>query len=55
MPRKKKPIEKKVVKEKPKHPRPLKDVRWSERKEEKPSYKKKRKREREIEKDLLSD
>ncbi len=43
--------EKKVIKDKPKHPRPSKDVRWSERKEEKPGRKKSRKREKEIEKE----
>lgn len=43
--------EKKIIKEKPRHPRPSKDVRWSERKEEKPGRKKARKREKEIEKE----
>jgi len=47
--------EKKIIKHKPRHPRPSKEVNWSERREEKPSYKKKRKREKEIEKDILSD
>ncbi|MBD3286044.1 hypothetical protein GF359_06050 [candidate division WOR-3 bacterium] len=55
MPRKKKPVEKKVIKQKPKHPRPLKGVKWSERREEKPSYKRKRKKEKEIEKELLEE
>lgn len=55
MPRKKKPVEKKIIKEKPKHPRPLKNIHWSEKKEEKPSYKRKRKRDKEREKDLLTD
>ncbi|MBA7611371.1 hypothetical protein ES703_18595 [subsurface metagenome] len=53
MPRKKRPVEKKVIKQKPRHPRPPKNIRWSEKKEEKPSYKRKRKQEKEIEKDLL--
>jgi hypothetical protein len=55
MPRRRKPIEKKVIKEKPRHPRPSRNIRWAEKKEEKPAYKKKRKRDREAEKDLLSD
>ncbi|MBN2380855.1 hypothetical protein JXM67_13740 [candidate division WOR-3 bacterium] len=55
MPRKKKPVEKKVIKERPKHPRPLKGVRWSERREDKPSYKRKRKRKSQIEKELLEE
>jgi hypothetical protein len=55
VPRRKKPIEKKVIKEKPKHPRPPRNIRWSEKKEERPTYKKKKKRDREVEKDLLSD
>lgn len=50
---KKKPVDKKVIKQKPRHPRPLKGVRWSEKTEEKPKYKRKRKKEKEIEKDLL--
>ncbi len=35
--------EKKIIKDKPRHPRPSKDVRWTERKEEKPARKKARK------------
>jgi hypothetical protein len=52
---KKKPIEKKIIKQKPRHPRPDKDIHWRERREEKPSYKRKRKQEKEIDKDLLSE
>jgi len=55
VPRKKKTVEKKVIKQKPRHPRPDKNIRWSERREEKPSYKRKRKQEKEIDKDLLSE
>lgn len=55
MPRKKKPVEKKAIRRKPTHPRPAKTIRWPERKEEKPSYKRKRKLEKEIDKDLLSE
>lgn len=55
MPHKKKTVEKKIIKQKPKHPRPAKNIRWSERREEKPSYKRKRKQEKEIDKDLLSE
>jgi len=55
VPRKKKPVEKKVIKQKPRHPRPDKDIHWRERREEKPSYKRKRKQEKEIDKDLLSE
>lgn len=55
MPRKKKSVEKKVIKQKPRHPRPDKNIRWREKKEEKPTYKRKRKQEKEIEHDLLSE
>lgn len=48
---KKKP-EKKVIKPKPRHPRPKKDVRWREKREEKPSYKKRKKLEEEIDRKI---
>jgi len=50
----KKRVEKKVIKEKPRHPRPLKGVRWSEKKEVKPAHKRKKKLDKEKEKDLFS-
>jgi hypothetical protein len=54
MPGSHKKKDKKTIKPKPKHPRPARGIRWSEKKEEKPSYKKKKKREKEIKKDRLS-
>jgi hypothetical protein len=51
----KKSTQKKVIKQKPKHPRPSKDVAWAERKEEKPKYKKAKRRKKELEKELHSD
>jgi len=42
---------KKTIKRKPRHPRPSKDLRWGERREAKPRYKKARKRAKELEKD----
>lgn len=55
MARSKKSPEKKVIKQKPRHPRPDRNIKWRERKEEKPSYKRRRKIEEDTEKESLSE
>ncbi|NLI98660.1 hypothetical protein GX441_08390 [bacterium] len=55
MSRSKKPGEKKTIKQKPKHPRPMKGIRWSEKKEEKPGFRKKKKIAKDMDKEILSD